>query len=401
MWYNNELRRLIREPNYKMAYEVFSSLISKSSPDIILLKKLYGEKKAEVIKENILKYFSEDKKKKFTVRAHNLNAPQEIVNARKEMENNIYFQRIQSALLKKNDIPAKPDLQFFYGEFAEYVYSIIRIYKKLNLKRKCELNAATHLNRVGAVVFQLKMNDSESFKYSSIAMMHDAVEDLLDYSELSRGGKIHIDYYNKFLDEFIPFELRKSVKKLTNHFSFLINFITEKLKADDKSVSLKNILAVLEKMQRVKLGELNEYIEKMQNLLLNVKLEGDIIESAKWECYKNLYLNGIAEASIALNDYRLYEIKGIDLSDNAHGKGALSSEAKIRNIRKNMLWGKIGYRLHSSWRPLNDKIQEIMEDALQSAEYLILSDLLQTQSSQDFVMSALFKIKKLEKVFYI
>ena len=44
--------------------------------------------------------------------------------------------------------------------------------------------------------------------------------------------------------------------------------------------------------------------------------------------------------------------------------------------------------------------EEIIEDALQSAEALILYDLLQSQSSQDFIMSALHKIKKLEPVFY-
>jgi hypothetical protein len=400
MWLNNELNRISKEPNYKMAYEIFSSIISKTCPDINLLKIFYGEKRAGVIFENIKQYFSEEKKKKFSVRNHNFTAPQEIVNARIEIENNQYFQRIQSALLK-NELPLKSDLEFFYGEFTEFTYNIIKIYKKLNLKRKCELNAATHLNRVGSVVYQLKMNDSGAHKYSAIAMMHDAVEDLLDYKELSRGGKIHINYYNSFLDEVIPKELQKPVRKLTNHYNFFINFINEKLKTDDKSISLKNVLLILEKMQKVKLGDLNEYIEKMYNLLSNAKLEGDLIESAKWECYKSLYINGIAEASIAMNDYRLYEIKGVDLSDNAHGKGALSSDAKIRNIRKNMLWGRIGYRLHSSWKPLNDKIEEIMEDALQSAESLILSDLLQKQSSQDFVMSALFKIKKLEKVFYI
>jgi hypothetical protein len=400
MWVNSEILRLSKELNYKQAYDLLYSLVSRNNPDINVLKKLYGDKKSEIIQANIKSYLIEDKRKKPVVRCHNYDAPREIYNARIEIENNPFFQRIQSALLR-NEIPSKSDLEIFYGEYTPFVYNIIKIYKKLNLKRKCELNAATHLSRVGAVVFQLKMNDAGSCRYSAIAMMHDAVEDLLDYSELSKGGKIHIDYYNSFLDEIIPEELQMPVRKLTNHYSFFINFIAEKLKSDDKSISLKNILVILDKMQRVKLGELNEYIEKMHNLILDFKPEGELLESAKWECYKSLYLNGIAEASIVLNDYRLYEIKGVDLSDNAHGKGALSTDSKIRNIRKNILWGKIGYRMHSSWKPLNDKIEEIMEDALQSAESIILSDLLQKQSSQDFVMSALFKIKKLEKVFYI
>jgi len=231
-------------------------------------------------------------------------------------------------------------------------------------------------------------------------MLHDAVEDLLDYSKLSRNSKIHINYYNYFLDTYIPKDLQQSVRILTNHYNFILNYIIERLKSEDKSVSIKNILRLLEKMLKLKLGNLNEYIEKMYKLLNYFEPEGELIENAKWECYKNLYLKGIAEACKNYDDFRLFEIKGIDLSDNAHGKGALSTDAKIRNMNKNMLWGIIGYKLQSSWKPLNDKIQEIIEDTLQSAEALILNDLLQNQSSQDFVMSALHKIKKLEAVFF-
>ena len=164
---------------------------------------------------------------------------------------------------------------------------------------------------------------------------------------------------------------------------------------------MKNILHILEKLVKQKLEDLNIYVEKMLRLLSNKIIEENILENAKWECYKNLYLSGIAESSKELNDFRLFEIKGIDLSDNAHGKEALSVEAKIRNTNKNVLWGILGYSMQSSWAPLNNHIQEIIEDALLSAEVIILNDLLQKQSSQDFVMSALYKINKLEPIFYI
>ncbi|MCX6164602.1 MAG: hypothetical protein NTU73_07020 [Ignavibacteriae bacterium] len=399
MWINSELKRLSREPNYKLAYDVFSSIISKTCPDINLLKRLYGEKRANIIFDNIRNYFIREKRKILISRIHNYENPLEIINARRKIEKNIHFQKIQYAILQ-NELPSKSNLEIFYGSYTDFVFNIIDIYKRLNLKRKCELNAATHLSRVGAVVYQLNMNDEGTHKYSSIAMMHDAVEDLLDYSKLSKNNKIHIDYYNSFLDDFIPKDLQQPVKILTNHYNFIINYIVERLKDKDKSVSIKNILLLLEKMLKLKLGDLNEYIKKMYNLLSYFEPEGDLIVSAKWECYKSLYLNGIAEACKNYDDYRLFEIKGVDLSDNAHGKGALSTDAKIRNINKNMLWGIIGYRMQSSWKPLNDKIEEIMEDSLQSAEALVLIDLLQTQSSQDFVMSALHKIKKLEAVFY-
>ncbi len=399
MWFNNELKRLSREPNYSLANEVFCSIISKTCPEISLLGKLYGEEKANVIFENIKNYFINEKQKILNPRKHNYNNPLEIINARKEVEKNKNFQKIQSAILRY-ELPSKKDLEIFYGDYVDYIYNIIDVYKRLKLKRKCDLIASSHLSRVGAVVFQLNMNDVGTYKYSSIAMMHDAVEDLLDYSELSKDSLLHIDYYNSFIDDYIPSDLQSSVKILTNHYNFLLNYIVERLKREDKSISIKNILILLEKLLKPYLGDLSIYIEKMYSLITYFEPEGDLIESVKWECYKSLYLNGIAHACKNCDDFRLFEIKGIDLSDNAHGKNALSSDAKIRNINKNILWGIIGYNMHSNWKPLNDKIQEIIEDALQSAEALILNDLLQTQSSQDFVMSALLKIKKLEAVFY-
>lgn len=399
MWINNELYRLRNEKNYGFAYELFVNLINRKSPDISLLKKLYGNEKAQILQDNIKEYFEKEKSKNLIPRQHVYNTPIDILNARSEIEKNKNYQKIQSSILK-NEIPPKPVLKIFYGEYTDYVYKILETYKMMNLMRKCELTASTHISRVAAAAYQLKMNDNGSFKYSTIALMHDSVEDLLDYGKLRKNNKIHFDYYNSFMDEYIPKELQQSVKILTNHYHFFINFIVDKLNNDDKSICLKNILIVLEKLLKAKLGELNEHVEKMYKLLTNVKLEDDIINSAKWECYKNLYLNGIAQSSAQYNDYRVFEIKGLDLSDNAHGKGSLSSEAKMRNMNKNILWGIIGYNLKSSWKPLNDKIEEIIEDALQSAEALILSDLLQVQSSQDFIMSALHKIKKLEPVFY-
>lgn len=399
MWINNDLKRISREPNYSPAYEVFESLISKVCPEINLLRKLYGEKKANIIFDNIKNYFIREKRKILIPRKHDDKAPLEISNSRNKIEKNINFQKIQSALLR-DELPSKVDLEVFYGNYTDFVFNIIEVYKRLKLKRKCEISASAHLNRVGAVVYRLDMNDKGTCKYSTIAVLHDAVEDLLNYSKLSENSKIHIDYYDYFMDTYIPEDLQQSVIILTNHYNFILNYIIEKLKNDDKSVSINNIIRLLEKMSKKKLGNLNEYLEKMYNLLSFFEPEEDLIESVKWECYKSLYLNRISEACKSCNDYRLFEIKAVDLSDNAHGRSALSMEAKIRNMNKNILLGIIGYRIHSDWKPLNDKIEEIIEDTLQSAEALVLNDLLQPQSSQDFVMAALHKIKKLEPVFY-
>jgi hypothetical protein len=397
---NQEMQRLRGEKNYFLAEKVMKNIIHHRCPDNATLEQLYGYEKAGIIRNNIEIFLNDNSSSSRIPRDHNYNTPSEIYNARTQVEKNRSFQKIHSALLKY-ELPEISDLKVFYGNYSDMVLKIIRTYEELNLKRKCELFAATHLNRTGAVVYQLKMDDEDSYKYSTVAMMHDSIEDLLDFGDFRKTKGLDILKYKKFLNEFIPLELQQPVKMLTNHYNFIFNFIIHKLDESDKSINLKNILAVLEKLLKKKLEDLHIYVEKMFELLSNRVIEENILVNARWECYKNLYLNGIAESSKRIDDYRIFEIKGIDLSDNAHGKGSLSVEGKIRNINKNVLWGILGYNLHSSWIPLNNHIQEIIEDALLSAEAIILSDLLQKQSSQDFVMSALYKIKKLEPIFYI
>ena len=397
---NLELRRLKTEKNYYLAEKILRDIINFNTPDKSTIEQLYGAEKASIILNNIQKYLNDNKSALRIPREHNINAPTEIYHARGTVEKNKNFQKIHSALLRY-ELPEMSDLKIFYGNYSENVYKIIKTYEELNLKRKCELCAATHLNRVGAVAYQLKMDEIGFFKYSTVAFIHDSIEDLLDFGDFKKTGGIDIKKYKKFLDDYIPPELQQSVMMLTNNYNFIFNYIVYKLYESDKAISLKNILLILEKLVKQKLEDLNIHIEKMLMLLSNKIIEENILENAKWECYKNLYLSGIAESSKELNDFRIFEIKGIDLSDNAHGKEALSVEAKIRNTNKNVLWGILGYSMQSSWAPLNNHIQEIIEDALLSAEVIILNDLLHKQSSQDFVMSSLYKINKLEPIFYI
>jgi|WetSurMetagenome_2_1015567.scaffolds.fasta_scaffold03874_2 hypothetical protein len=397
----HDLERLKKDNNFYKAYEVLQNIIHHHCPDIKLLNNLYGNKAAAVIKNHIEYIFSTTKNIYFLPRNHSENPAFEIYEARSKIESEYIYQKIHSALLL-NRVPEIQDLIFFYGNYSETVYNIFNTYLQYGLKRKCELFAATHLHRVGAVVFQMGMNDPGSFKYSSISVLHDSIEDLFNLTKDSSGNIIGLLNYKKFLDDFLPEELQSSIKILTNHYDLILKFILDKLQAEDKSISKKNILKILNYLIDLQSEEINIYIEKMANLIDNFDFskENDLILTAKWMCYKNLYLDNIAESSVKANDFRLFEIKGVDLSDNSHGKDALSVNAKIRNILKNTLWGTKGYTLHSTWIPLNRHIQEIIEDSLCAAEYIILKDLLEVQSCVDFVMSALIKFRKLELIFY-
>ncbi|MCE1164304.1 MAG: hypothetical protein LWX07_02755 [Bacteroidetes bacterium] len=385
--------------NFDIAYSILQDILALKCPDIRKIETLYGSQKSHVIRELMKDFIGRYLDGAKRIRPHNPDSPMEITLARKAVEKNPDYQKVHSSILL-NKIPEIRHLEIFYGEYSKSVQDVIRLYVNLNLKRKCEIGAASHLNRVGAVVFQLRMNNPGAHDYSAAAMLHDSIEDLVKLKR-KPDGRLDTDSYNSFIEKYIPEQLQAAVKILTNHYNIILSYILDILEEEDKAYTLKNILGELEKIAALKYRELSGYAEKMHKIFRKAETEGNLIEALRWECYKNLYLEGISKETSSRKDHRVYEIKGVDLSDNSHGKGSLSIDARIRNINKNLMWGVKGYSMESTWKPFNAHIQEVMEDAYQSAEYLILSDLLQPHSSADFVMSALLKILKMEDVFYI
>ena len=397
---NSDLELLKLNKNFDKAYSVLGDILDGRCPDMFLLDSLYGVKKSKMIQSLIKEFLETENFHQRIKRTGNKNAPMEITLARREIENDSNYQKIHSEILLDR-VPEETLLGVFYGNYSKHVKKVLKLYAEKSLKRKCEISAASHLNRVGACVFQLKMNDTGKYNYSSIALLHDSIEDLLKLATNKSGEGIDTDDYNIFIDEYIPEDLQQSVKILTNHYDLIISFIKEKLLDEDKALTLRNILIELETIEKQKPTELLVYVQKMIKLLTVVNVEEHDFEGIKWECYINLYLEGIAHTTMRKDDHRIYEIKGVDLSDNSHGKGSLSVDARIRNIKKNLMWGIKGYAMQSTWKPFNDHIEEIVQDALFSAQHIILSDLLKPDSSLDFIMSTLLKIVKLEDVFFV
>ena len=396
----HDIELLKLNKNFDIAYSILKDILEQRCPDLKKIEQLYGAQKSKTLQDLIKNFISRNLRGTRIPRPHNPDSPMEIVLARREVEKDVNYQKVHSYILL-NRTPEIKYLENFYGNYSLCVQKIISHYIEQNLKRKCEIGAATHLNRVGAVVFQLKMNDTGKYNYSTTAVMHDSIEDLMRLKKAKRGKGVDADSYNKFIDEYIPNDLQEKVKILTNHYNLILNYVLSRLEENDRAYTKKNILSEIEIIVLQKTKEFNKFAEKMHKLISETEAETDLTDTIKWQCYKTLYLEGIAKETARKSDHRIYEIKGVDLSDNAHGKGALSIDARIRNINKNLMWGIKGYAMKSTWKPFNDHIQEVIEDAYQSAEYLILGDLLQPYSSTDFMMSALNKVIKLENVFYI
>jgi hypothetical protein len=395
-----DYKRLKCEKNFSKVKDILKCFLEDICPPVDLLAKIYGKEKSEILKENIAKFLSTNISQKQIPREHIKNAPNEIFNARSEVEKSDKYQRIHSLLLQ-NKLPLISDLAFFYGEYSKYVHKIFKIYLDSKLRRKCELSATTHLNRVGSIVFQMGMNADEHFKYSSIAVMHDSIEDLLDVAKFKNGDAIGIIRYDDFIHKYIPEDLKKGIQALTNHYDLIIRRVVSDIQGEDKALSISNVKKYLERLYNKVDSNLKKYVTETLGITDNDDIEeDDLVASLKWVCYKNLYIYNIANISKLSRNLRIFEIKGIDLLDNSHGKDVLSIDSKIKNIIKNTLWGIEGFRIHSDWTPLNNHIIEVFEDALYAAETIILKDLLEPQSNMDFIISALIKFRKLEMIFY-
>ncbi|MBK9332576.1 MAG: hypothetical protein IPM96_09330 [Ignavibacteria bacterium] len=168
----------------------------------------------------------------------------------------------------------------------------------------------------------------------------------------------------------------------------------------DKHLNISNLLFELEGMCSSNWNMQDKSI-KLYDLLKKLEPENPSFDEVKWQSYKELYIKELAENAKNITDFRTFEIKSIDLADNAHSSGALSMEEKLKNIQKLCIWASYGFSLQTNWQPTNNFIQEVFEVALECSKNLVVKDLLEPISKPDFFASALYKIEELRPVFYI
>jgi len=168
---NTDLINLKLNKNYKIAYSILFNILENKCPALELLESLYGHQKASKITEMLKTYFAGKPAVNLKPRQNNYNGPRDIILARSKLEQTENYQNVHKALLL-NKYPEITDLRVFYGDYADFVIEIFGMYIELNLKRKCDISAATHLNRVGSMVYQailarLKPEMRESLKTDS------------------------------------------------------------------------------------------------------------------------------------------------------------------------------------------------------------------------------------------
>ena len=390
------IEELIVNPNYHFALEILNSILRHEIPNEDDLRIVFGKPASHII-YHLERYYETTTLGNKKIREHT-TGPSVIAEARMNLEESPEYGALHSKLIA-NEIPHIDEIFPIYGNYSDTIQTIIALYKTYRLKRKCEIPAVAHPSRVGGLVRILGFDDPDSYKFCTVAFLHDCVEDLIRFEQSAHFDHYGLKRLGAFMNDYVPPELQPNIKLLTNHYSLILNYLNYLLTISDTQVSRKNLLKNLENLSSLD-WSLNENVKKLHALLDANDLAEPALENAKWLCYKELYIKEMADNALAMSDFRTFEIKAIDLTDNSQSSAALSLTEKLRNIIKLGIWANEGYRLHTNWSPTNNFIQELFEDALVYSENIVLNDFLQPDSKQDKFVSALYKIEQLKSIFY-
>ncbi len=399
MRYTSSIKQMQQDPHYPLAVKMFGNILHGETPEIAILTELYGLSQAPVMQQVFDRFLERHADKLGTPREHQHHAPFEISTARSLCEESPDFQSVQSDILFST-LPGRESLERLYGRYGGEVREILRLFLEHRLVRKCGITSAAHLNRVGAVVGKTGMDTDSGHMYSAVGFMHDALEDLLDVVKDQHGRTYTVHDYQAFLDRYASPELHQHIKLITNFYDLLLSEFKERLRNEDRYMSKSNLMWAMEDMYKHESIDIHPYLEKMHYVLEDDPLEDDVYGKAKWKCYSELYIREMAIYTHSRGNYRTFEIKAIDLSDNGHGRGALALDSRIKNLIKQQIYAYYGSQLNSTWHGVNNRVAELQEDALVHAEHIIIQDLLQKQSSLDFAISTLLKVLSLKSIFF-
>ncbi len=390
------LEEIKLHPDYLFASMLLDSILRREIPDEQLLKGLFGGVTPLII-DSLKKHYEAFPMNPKKIRRHTADSSV-IADARAKLEDDPEYTALHSMLVN-NEIPDIDLILPIYGKYSYTIQTLIALYKTYGLKRRCEIPAVAHCSRVAGLVRILGFDDPGSHKFCTVAFLHDCIEDLVGFEKSTRSDHYGLKGLEVFMNDYVPEELQPNVRLLTNHYSLILNYLNYLLTISGTQVNRNNLLKNLEGLSTFD-WSLNESVKKLFVLLDANELPEPELENAKWMCYKELYISEMAENALAMSDFRTFEIKAIDLTDNAQTSAALSLTEKLRNIIKLGIWASQGYRLHTNWTPTNNFIQELYEDALRYAEHIVISDLLQPGSKQDRFASSLYKIEQLKSIFY-
>ena len=187
MRYTSSIKQLQNDSRYAAASRLLEHLLRAEEPDYPLLSELYGVQQAPILHRIFARFLEEHAEGFGNPREHLQHASYEISEARSHVEESVDFQNLQAQILF-GELPGIEALEALYGAYASEVREILRLFLDHRLVRKCGITSAAHLNRVGAVVANIGMDQPGEHIYAAVGFMHDALEDLLDVVKDEHGN---------------------------------------------------------------------------------------------------------------------------------------------------------------------------------------------------------------------
>ncbi|MGV8150518.1 MAG: hypothetical protein ACP5NV_02200 [Candidatus Woesearchaeota archaeon] len=401
MRFSNEFNGLMKNSRYKYARVVLDSVLGRGVIDEKVLKKLYGPSSGKILafaQEFILEF----PKEKYVVRDHDVSAPVLISDARLKIGKDKNFQLSHHELLKFN-VPEERVIKKFFGKHSRDVVNSYKLFIDSKKLRKSGISMTCHHNRVACTFYQLNKDNSEVQYYSAIAALHDFIEDLIYSLKDENGVRYTIENYQVFLDKFIPKELQAPIKLLTNHYDMILKYVDYHLDRVGRRFNKGNVLEFLKNLEYEKYETLKNHISRIISMIDEMPYSEmsskNYLEDLKWRCYTELYIPELVNMSYDDKENLLLLIKIVDLADNNSALEGVDLDSKIKNIRKSVITADLISKLDKA-RILDSYVREIRENSLVKAEFLVLKDLMQQESVQDFFVDALVKIRRMKDVFY-
>jgi hypothetical protein len=336
-----------------LANDVLSDIVKGKTPNIAILRQLYGEgnlhhfvnKIENFMEENIQPYLNSG----MDVRPLYNIEESELYIKKNQAHDMAFYKYAVSKLnpdekIKKWGLLDKHQLDDFFLQYSDLAQKNLEMFQHLKKIRKCELPYVFHLIRCStmakAIGFDINSGKPDNY-YTSLWFFHDSIEELLSSIHDSKGKiKYGLDSIPEFLNDFIPSEMHADIMMVSNKSDIIL----EHLYSHNYSMKSKHEMnmSLSSLLKRQKYSMVHETVAKMKDMLNSVEFDADpenFYKDAKWEFYKRLFIGDLAEQAYKKDHLALFEGKGVvDLFDNCVAVEAREPKDKRRSILKLKAW---------------------------------------------------------------
>jgi len=424
-----EMEGLTKSPRYPAARQLLEDILNKRQPNMELLTSLYGEHVAISMINSINTFYSNPGFVPGKIRAHDINAPTLLSDARKCMDDDDDFRamdeyfapqiaRTEDTKTLINEITNKVGRNIvnkFGSDYAQYVIRESALTMHYQLKRKNNISTVCHWMGTAGRMYFLQANNiipqhsNPNFRVM-VAFLHDFKEDL-PRKALDKKGKIYgLHRTDEFGSVYLPPEknLIHNVNILTNLYTEISKFAYESLRDDGLIFTQKSFKEFLNTYIANNNLDTNSSMYKIHRNLLKFmstkdydKISGKkLLDTITWDTYE-FYVNRIWKKSIRFEDDTPIITKFCDQKDNFTHKEKLSDKDLTQNLLKLWLYGSEIYDSAINLTHTNAFVSELLEDTLCYAEHYILKDFMNTESSILCNSSAFNKIIDFLPILYI